>query len=103
MCLRIKEVCKEKGIKMADIANKLGISPVNLSMSLNGNPTLSRLKEVADALGVEIADLFERRENNIEVNGYVEIQGKVYKLRNVRDLQVVIEVVLQAQDNTSAQ
>ncbi len=38
---------------MADIAVKLGISPVNLSSSLNGNPTLSRLREVVNILECE--------------------------------------------------
>ena len=99
MGLRIKEICKEKGIKMSDIAVKLGISPVNLSASLNGNPTLSRLQEVADVLEVDVADLFERKEKDIDINGYVEIQGKIYKLKNVRDLQIAMEVALHAQDN----
>ena len=43
---------------MADIAKQIGISRVNLSNSLNGNPTLSRLTEVAKILGVEVSELF---------------------------------------------
>lgn len=41
-----------------DLANKMGISESALSLSLNGNPTISRVKEVADALGIDISDLF---------------------------------------------
>ena len=58
MALRIKELCREKRITMAKIAEKIGINPITLSQSLNGNPTLSRLQEVADALGVEVSELF---------------------------------------------
>ena len=59
MALRIKEICKEKQITMKEIAEKLGINPITLSQSLNGNPTLSRLQEVADILGVSVPELFE--------------------------------------------
>lgn len=59
MALRIKELCKLKGIPMTEIAQKIGISPITLSQSLNGNPTLSRLTEVADILGVEVPELFD--------------------------------------------
>ena len=63
--LRIKELCKEKHITMKELAERLGVSLVALSQSVNGNPTLSRLQEVADALGVDILDLFERQTNHI--------------------------------------
>ena len=56
--LVIKRVAKEKGMTMAEIAEKLGISPINLSTSLNRNPTLKRLKEVADVLGVPVRHTF---------------------------------------------
>ena len=58
MALRIKELCKEKHTTLADVASKIGIHPVTLTQSLNGNPTLSRLQEVADDLGVDISELF---------------------------------------------
>ena len=48
MPLKIKDVAKSKGMTMTQIAEKLGIHPITLSQSLNGNPTLSRLTEVAD-------------------------------------------------------
>ena len=38
---RIKEVCRKKGMMMKDLAEKLGISEVGLSKSLNGNPTVN--------------------------------------------------------------
>lgn len=60
MALRIKELCREKHITMAEISERIGINPVTLSQSLNGNPTLSRLQEVADILGVSVPDLFEQ-------------------------------------------
>lgn len=57
--LRIKELCKEKGISLQTLAGKkLGITNQALYASINGNPTLERLEEIAAALGVTVPDLF---------------------------------------------
>jgi transcriptional regulator with XRE-family HTH domain len=92
MTLRIKEICKEKGIKMSEIAEKIGISPVNLSASLNGNPTLSRLEKVAAVLGVQVKDLFTDEEP-ISINGYIEINGDIYKIKCSEDIGKIFNMV----------
>lgn len=57
--LRIKELCKEKGITQAQLADKLGIQPVSFSQAIARNKfSVDRLADIADALGVEIPDLF---------------------------------------------
>ena len=57
--LRIKELCKEKGITQAQLADKLGIQPVSFSQAIARNTfSVDRLADIADALGVEIPDLF---------------------------------------------
>ena len=75
MALRIKEICKEKQITMKEIAVKLGINPITLSQSLNGNPTLSRLQEVADILGVSVPELFETGPVPKEIHGCIYVEG----------------------------
>ena len=35
---------------MKDLAEKLGMTEVGLSKSLNGNPTVSRLEEIAESV-----------------------------------------------------
>ena len=59
MELRIKEVCNEKGITMSSLADKMNISKVTLSQSINGNPTVGTLQKIAGALGVKVVELFE--------------------------------------------
>ncbi|AQX00445.1 helix-turn-helix transcriptional regulator [Elizabethkingia sp. HX WHF] len=61
MDLRIKEICKEKGMMLKDVADKINITEVGLSKSLNGNPTLKRLEEVAKALNVDFLELFVKQ------------------------------------------
>jgi len=86
MELRIKELCKEKGLRMSDVAEKMGINQANLTSSLNGNPTLTRLKDVAKVLGVEVYELFVKPSAlNNQINGLVEIDGELNKISNEID------------------
>ena len=75
MPLKIKDVAKSKGMTMAQIAEKLGINPITLSQSLNGNPTLSRLTEVADALGVDVSELFVQPQGKQDIHGCIFVDG----------------------------
>jgi transcriptional regulator with XRE-family HTH domain len=80
MELRVVELAHAKGLTMADIAKQIGISRVNLSNSLNGNPTLSRLAEVAQILGVEVSELFKPTTTGKAVSGYLEFNGRIVKV-----------------------
>lgn len=62
--LRIQEICKEKGITMQILAKRMNITYQALYASVSGNPTIGKLKEIADVLEVTIPDLFDRSENN---------------------------------------
>lgn len=66
--LRISAIMKEKGLTLPDLAariiitdkdnNKRTLTPAALGARINGNPHLSNLYEIADALGVKITELF---------------------------------------------
>ena len=60
MDLRIKEVIKEKGMTITELADKMGINRVNLSNMVNGNPTVETLNKIAGALEVSVTELFEQ-------------------------------------------
>ena len=53
----VKKLCKEQGITLAQLADILGISYVSLWESLSGNPTLSRLLDIAEILNVPVGAL----------------------------------------------
>ena len=80
MELRVVELAHAKGLTMADIAKQIGISRVTLSNSLNGNPTLSRLSEVAKILDVEVSELFKPSVTSYAVSGYLEFNGRIVKV-----------------------
>lgn len=65
MSLRIKEILKEKGMTQKELAQKMGVAEISLSRSVNGAPTLTTLEKIADALGVEVSELFAPSRNVI--------------------------------------
>lgn len=65
MKLRVLEVCKNKGLTLKELSEKLGISNVGLSQQINGNPTIDTLQKIADALNVPITDLFDQPKANV--------------------------------------
>ena len=86
MPLKIKDVAKSRGMTMAQIAEKLGINPITLSQSLNGNPTLSRLKEVADVLGVDVSELFVQPKGKLNIHGCIFVDGKPFVVQSKKEL-----------------
>ena len=58
--LRIVELRKEKGWSQRDLAYECGKEPQSIERIENGksNPTAFYLKEIADALGVTVSEIF---------------------------------------------
>ena len=86
--LRIKEILKQQGKTMQELADMIGINRVNLSNSLNGNPTLDRLKQVADHLNVDIKELFiSTKSSPLEVIGVIKCNETIFDVNNFNDLE----------------
>ncbi len=64
MSLRVKEVCKEKGTTITQLAEMLGIKQESLSRAINGNPTLDTLQKIATSLNVPVSALFDEVQPN---------------------------------------
>lgn len=60
---RIKELLKERNMTQKELAQKIGVSTVSLNryMTGKGNPSVSSLEKIAEALDVEISELFVHR------------------------------------------
>ena len=88
--LRIKEVCKEKGVKVMDLSTMIGVSQTNTSNIINGkvNPSLETLEKIASALNVRITELFEEPTN---INGYIELDGIIHKVTSKEDIKKLAE------------
>lgn len=87
MNLRIKEICKEKGVTIGEVAEKMQVARESLSRAINGNPTLDTLEKIATALGVPVPSLFNVES---ELYGIIIFKGKTYKIDNDPSLQSFI-------------
>lgn len=63
---RIKELIKEMGYTQQELADKLGISRVGLTQLVNGKPSYPTLEKIAEALGVEMWELFKSKSEIVE-------------------------------------
>lgn len=88
MGLRIKEVIKEKGLTITELADKMGINRVNLSSMVNGNPTVETLEKIATALNVPISALFAAERDFI---AFVRRNGETFTFESEEALKVYAE------------
>lgn len=87
---RIKEVCKEKGITLAVLAERMGVTPSAVTQFQKAdNISSATLIKIADILGVSLDDLVVREGGSI--NGYVNVNGKIYRINKKEDLKNLIE------------
>ena len=92
--LRIKELLKQKGITQIALAKKIGITPSALLQSITGNTSVSRLKELADALNVSIGELFESTSKK-ELTALVSYKGEFFKANTLEELEEVVSKIKQ--------
>ena len=61
---RIKEIMEGKGVTSVSLAEAVGIHKVSVSNIINGkiNPSAETLEKIAEALGVEMWELFASKE-----------------------------------------
>lgn len=88
--MRIKDVCKEKGITVSQLAEKMGIKQESLSRAINGNPTLETLEKIANALEVDITELFTPSLSG-GIIGVIRIENTNYNINSVSDLSRLLD------------
>lgn len=50
---------KAKGYTIQEVADKIGVNRVTLTLTLQGNPTYKKMKEIADAIDCDVMDFFK--------------------------------------------
>ncbi len=78
--MRIKEIIKEEGLTVYEVAERMNIKAPSLSRAINGNPTKEMLQRIADALEVHISELFVKPDKSASIicpNCGTEISIKV--------------------------
>lgn len=91
---RIGEMRRKKGMTQEELSGKMGIGPKYLSSIERGkeNPTLSTLINLADSLGVDLAEIFMF----IEIEDVTKRKSLINKLLNEADgeqLKLAVKVL----------
>jgi transcriptional regulator with XRE-family HTH domain len=89
--LRVRSICKMRGITLKELAERMEVSPeaVTRMLSENGNPTLTTLENIAKALKVEVYELFDTFNADMLVHGYLEVNDRIHRINNFSDLQEI--------------
>lgn len=87
--LRVKEICKERGLTLKELAEKMKIVPETLTRAIsdNANPTLTTLQKIAIALDMEIGELFVSSKTTNHICGHIEVDGEVFSIKCISDLE----------------
>ena len=72
---KVKELCRQRGIQLKDLAQKMGIAPESLSRAINGNPQLSTIKE------------------QVSLNAIIVCKGQSYVAQNLSELKQFVEEI----------
>lgn len=57
--MKIQKTIRKHGFTIEKVANELNINRVTLTTSLNGNPTLKKLQDVARVIGCSVGEFFD--------------------------------------------
>lgn len=88
----IKEILKEKGISIKELARRMNITPSAVSQLLaNENPSLFQLNRIAKAIEVNPMDLIA--EDFSYINGFIETDNKIYSIKSREQFITVINKV----------
>lgn len=81
--IRLKELCKKKGMTFNDLGEKIGVSRVSLSGIATGKqkPSFDTLEKIAGALNVSLSELFAPAPSQIKCPKC----GTVLKIKIERD------------------
>ena len=74
----LREICRRKGLRLSDVADRVGAGQSNLINSVKGNPKLSTLQGIADALNISVPELLTLRPETTQ--GLVYVNGVAYQL-----------------------
>lgn len=90
--LNIKEQIKAKGYTYESFGNKVGMTKTSIARIASGNqtPSFETLGKLANALEIEVIDLFKSKKGFAEPTGYVEYLGVIHKITSMEDLKNLI-------------
>ncbi len=90
MILRVKEILKERGMTIQELADQIQVHRVTLSNSINGNPTLEILQKIAAVFNLSMSELFFDEVQPKTSKVPTKRPEKYYKTQTNRTLKEII-------------
>lgn len=88
----IREILKEKGISIKELAGGMGITPSAVSQILsNPNPSIQQLERIANVIEVDVMNLFSQ--DFTYINGYLEAGENIYPVKSREQFVSLIDKV----------
>ena len=88
----IREILKEKGIYIKELAGGMGITPSAVSQILaNPNPSIQQLERIANVIEVDVMNLFSQ--DFTYINGYLEAGENIYPVKSREQFVSLIDKV----------
>lgn len=94
--MRIKEILKEKGITLSQLADNMGVSRQALSRQVAGKLLVEKAEEIASALNVPIWQLFvspEEVAGGGEFVAFVKDGNETYQANNLSELEKIAQEI----------
>lgn len=83
------EILKSAGLTKAQFAAKMNIKPQNVNKLLGTN-NVHTLTKIADLLGVSLPYVLHGPTISETLNGFVEYNNTIYKIKNKEDLKALL-------------
>lgn len=98
----IKDILREKGMSVKELAEKLEVSRQALSKQIQGKMLVETAEKIATALDVPLWRLFASSEEvtqKSEINAFIECKNKLYKATTIDELKTLtyqLEKIIQS-------
>lgn len=99
--LHAKEILKDKGITNVELAKRLDILPQNVRKWVE-TKNIVNLSRISEVIGVDLNYLLYGNGNeDTSINGYIEVNNKIYKIKCKEDINALLEVINNLENTTS--
>lgn len=89
--MNVKGLIRSRGFTLEKVAQQLGTSQSSLSQCLSGNPTVEKLKDIAEVIGCDLVDFFaDERKNKTPFLAMVQSGDKHYEAFSLTELKEIV-------------
>lgn len=86
--LNIRQALDDNGMTSRALSEKLGVTGQSVSSLINGNPSMKKVYEIADALECDVRDLFYAVDDNGHVLSHLEERLRARKEKEAQQQKV---------------